>query len=131
MDLLTRLENELSHVEAALESLEREISGRFPLHIRRRFKTCGKERCRCQRGSPHGPYLYAYVPDPEVLARRREKGWRGSTRREVYLGLNPDLPEGWVEPHVLRELLRKHKELRRRREALLERIAQVKSLLGG
>lgn len=41
---------------------------------------CGKRRCKCARGAPHGPYWYAYF-----TVRSRRKG-AVEKLRSVYLG---------------------------------------------
>lgn len=111
---LRAIEEELKAVEEALAKMV------YPLHVRRKYKRCGKKGCRCTRGQPHGPYPYGYQADPEVKAKRQEKGWRGSTRKEIYLGKGWTPPEGHVEPRVFQETLRRYRELRKRREALLD-----------
>lgn len=79
----------------------------------------------CNRGRLHGPYLYGYIRDEEVLAKRREKGWRGSTRKEVYIGKDFEPPEGWVRPRELKELLHRRHQLMERREAILKRLSRI------
>lgn len=92
-DLIARIYRALDGLEAEIARLDRQIQGKVPLHVKAKWKRCGKPRCACQRGRKHGPYLYAYIPDEEVRARRREKGGRGSTRKEVYLGKDFTPPE--------------------------------------
>lgn len=110
-DLLERMKA----IERQMASIEERIAKAYPLHIKRKWKKCGK-KCHCQRGVLHGPYLYAYVNDPEVRERRR-KG-RKTTRKEVYLGLSWTPPEGWLRPRELQELIRQHRSLREELEYL-------------
>lgn len=124
-DLLARIYRALDELEEEIARLDRQIQGKVPLHIKAKWKRCGKERCVCQRGRKHGPYLYAYIPDEGVRARRREKGGRGSTRKEVYLGKDFTPPEGWARPQEVRGLLQERRRLVEERERLLEALSRI------
>ncbi|MDM7324100.1 MAG: hypothetical protein P3W93_003725 [Thermus sp.] len=115
--------HELDQIEEELKALEEVIAKMvYPLHVKRKYKRCGKKGCRCQRGQPHGPYLYGYRPDEAVKEKRKEKGWKGSTRKEIYLGKDWIPPEGYVEPRVFQEALRRYNWLRKRREAIRDAV---------
>uniref|UniRef100_A0A7C5VFL5 DUF6788 domain-containing protein n=1 Tax=Thermus caliditerrae TaxID=1330700 RepID=A0A7C5VFL5_9DEIN len=124
-DLIARIYRDLDELEAEIARLDREIQGKVPLHVKAKWKRCGKPRCACQRGRKHGPYLYAYIPDEEVRAKRREKGGRGSTRKEVYLGKDFTPPEGWARPQEVRKLLQARRRLVERREKLLKALSRI------
>ncbi len=115
----------LQAIEARLQELEEKLRSLVPLHVKRKYKTCGKEGCRCRKGHPHGPYLYAYTPDKEITEKRKRKGWRGSTRREIYLGKNWTPPENWTRPQVVQEILWEHHRLVRQRERILKHMAKA------
>lgn len=124
-DLLARIYRALDELEEEIARLDRQIQGKAPLHIKAKWKRCGKPRCACKQGRKHGPYLYAYIPDEEVRARRREKGGRGSTRKEVYLGRDFTPPDGWARPQEVRRLLQERRRLVERREELLRTLARI------
>ncbi|MEN2981654.1 MAG: DUF6788 family protein [Thermus sp.] len=125
--LAQNLLRDLEALEAQLLRLEKEIQKAVPLHVKRKYKRCGKPRCRCARGIPHGPYLYAYVPDEEIKRQRREG--KGSTRKEVYLGRNWTPPEGWTNPQKVQKLLREHRRLAAMREEILLRLEKAETTL--
>lgn len=115
----------LDHLEREIAKVDEEIQGKVPFHVRRRWKRCGKRGCACTRGLLHGPYLYGYLPSEEVNRKRREKGGRGSTRKEVYLGKEFQPPEGWAKPWEVRALIVRRNSLKRRREKILNILMQI------
>lgn len=42
------------------------IDGFLPGALVEQHRQCGKERCRCAHGEPHGPYLYLQVTGRSV-----------------------------------------------------------------
>lgn len=122
---LERAYRTLDLLDQEIAKVDREIQGKVPLHVRRKWKRCGKEGCVCTRGRPHGPYLYGYVRSEEVNQRRREKRGRGSTRKELYLGKNFEPPEGWAEPRVVKELIQRRNRLLEQRERLLKTLSRI------
>lgn len=123
--VLEKAQRTLEHLEAEIERLDKEIQGKVPLHVKRKWKRCGKRGCSCYRGRGHGPYLYGYLPDEEVRQRRREKKGRGSTRKEIYLGKDFVPPEGWVKPAELKRLLVKRNSVLERKERIMRILARI------
>jgi hypothetical protein len=57
--VMRALEGLLARIEEAernLEQAQARLEGLLPLRVVWKKKTCGKEHCRCARGSLHGPY---------------------------------------------------------------------------
>ena len=46
---------------AALVAALPQAGGLLPGALVEQHRSCGKERCRCARGEPHGPYVYLQV----------------------------------------------------------------------
>jgi len=110
---LARLEAELADLEARLEEERKALEGLSPLPVYWRHVRCGKERCR---KCPHGPYPYLRV--------KKDGKWRWQ-----YLGKGWQPPEGFVRPREFLEALARYRALLRRREALLERLAEAERAL--
>src|SRR5712692_6609966 len=49
---------ELRSRRAALVAALPQAGGLLPGALVEQHRSCGKERCRCTRGEPHGPYVY-------------------------------------------------------------------------
>lgn len=101
------------------------VGARLYFHVRPKRKRCGKEGCACAWGRLHGPYLYGYLPSEEVNRKRREKGGRGSTRKEVYLGKEFQPPKGWAKPREVKALIARRNHLKRQRERILRVLMQI------
>lgn len=127
--LASSLLEEARELEQEMERLKEEIARRVPLHVKAKRKRCGKAHCRCARGEGHGPYLYAYVGDEGTREKRRRKGGKGATRKEVYLGRRWTPPEGWARPQEVQELLQAYHRALRRREAILEGLERAERIL--
>lgn len=52
---------ELRSRRAALVAGLPQAGGLLPGALVEQHRSCGKERCRCARGEPHGPYVYLQV----------------------------------------------------------------------
>src|SRR5260370_40777520 len=52
---------ELRSRRAALVAALPQAGGLLPGALVEQHRSCGKERCRCTRGEPHGPYGYLQV----------------------------------------------------------------------
>jgi len=52
---------ELRSRRAALVAALPQAGGLLPGALVEQHRSCGKERCRCTRGEPHGPYVYLQV----------------------------------------------------------------------
>lgn len=52
---------ELRSRRAALLAALPRAGGLLPGELVEQHRSCGKERCRCTRGEPHGPYVYLRV----------------------------------------------------------------------
>jgi hypothetical protein len=52
---------ELRSRRAALLAALPQAGGLLPGALVEQHRSCGKERCRCTRGEPHGPYVYLQV----------------------------------------------------------------------
>jgi len=70
---------ELRSRRAALVAALPQAGGLLPGALVEQHRSCGKERCRCTRGEPHGPYVYLqvtgrliYVPAPLAEAVRAQ-----------------------------------------------------------
>jgi len=110
---LARLEAELADLEARLEEERKALEALSPLPVYWRRVRCGKERCR---KCPHGPYPYLKVK-------------KGGRWRWKYLGKGWQPPEGFTRPREFLEALARYKALLRRREALLEHLAEAERAL--
>ena len=110
---LARLRAQLAALEARLEEERKALEALSPLPVYWRRVRCGKERCR---KCPHGPYPYLRV--------KKDGKWRWQ-----YLGKGWQPPEGFVRPREFLEALARYKALLRRREALLERLAEAERAL--
>ena len=52
---------ELRSRRAALVAALPQAGGLLPGALVEQYRSCGKERCRCTQGEPHGPYVYLQV----------------------------------------------------------------------
>jgi hypothetical protein len=110
---LARLEAELADLEARLEEERKRLSALSPLPVYWRKVRCGKDACtRC----PHGPYPYLKV--------KKEGKWRWA-----YLGKGWQPPEGFTRPREFLEGLARYRALLKRKEELLERVAEAEKAL--
>lgn len=107
----------LDELEARLKEIDREIE-RTRSELREmtpqaklyfKYVRCGKPNCRCNQGQKHGPYAYASYRDQDGRVRT------------VYWGKQPKLPADYVPQSVHRKFERRLMDLRREREALLDR----------
>lgn len=73
--IISNYEDEMSELEDELKTLKYREEYKGILIVK--FVNCGKKGCKCQRGEPHGPYVYRqyyekgkkkqhYVPKKEV-----------------------------------------------------------------
>jgi exonuclease VII small subunit len=106
-EALERLLTRVQEAQKALEEAQAKLEGLVPMKVVWRKVRCGKEACRCARGTLHGPYPY--------LVEYRE-----GRKEEKYLGKGWIPPEGMVSPERYREALRELKARRERLEGLLE-----------
>ena len=120
-----RLNKALGKIKRELEALEaqiREIEGKLQSipasapagTLQEKFVKCGKPGCRCSKGKGHGPYYYLAV---------KEKG----KTKTIYLGR--ELPEGYLSPKEHARLKAQLKELRRRRDSIVERLDRAIEIL--
>lgn len=112
-DLLTRLLQELAHLEALLEEERKALAALSPLPVYWRRVPCGKACKRC----PHGPYPYLRV--------KKDGKWRWQ-----YLGKGWQPPEGFTRPREFQERLSRYKTLLKQKEKLLERLERAEGVLG-
>jgi len=106
-EALERLLARVQEAQKALEEAQAKLEGLVPMKVVWRKVRCGKEACRCARGTLHGPYPY--------LVEYRE-----GRKEEKYLGKGWIPPEGMVSPERYREALKELKARRERLEGLLE-----------
>jgi DNA repair exonuclease SbcCD ATPase subunit len=106
-EALERLLARVQEAQKALEEAQAKLEGLVPMKVVWRKVRCGKETCRCARGTLHGPYPY--------LVEYRE-----GRKEEKYLGKGWIPPEGMVSPERYREALKELKARREKLEELLE-----------
>jgi cobalamin biosynthesis Mg chelatase CobN len=113
---LERLLARVQEAQKALEEAQAKLEGLVPMKVVWRKVRCGKEACRCARGTLHGPYPYLVA-------------YREGRKEEKYLGKGWIPPEGMVSPERYREALRELKARRERLEGLLEGLDEAARIM--
>lgn len=107
---LDELEAHLRDLDEEIERTRSELREMTPqAKLYFKYVRCGKSNCRCIQGQKHGPYAYASYRDEEGRVRT------------VYWGKQPKLPADYIPQSVHRKFERRLMNLRKRREALLDR----------
>jgi len=104
--------------EKEVELAKKQIEGLFPLKVVWKKRTCGKDSCRCARGTLHGPYPYLVE-------------YRKGKKVERYLGKGWTPPEGMIAPEQYKELLRGLRAKRKKLEDLLDTLEEAVRLMEG
>lgn len=111
-----RLLKEIETARAELEAAQRAFEKLIRLQVTWKYKKCGKNGCRCNRGQLHGPYAYwAEYEDGKKV--------------ETYLGKHWSPPEGGVSPDVYKDVQKRLALKRQLLERLLDQLAQIEKSL--